>query len=267
MERKLAITWGKTLQQSKESTVKMGKRNNMKEYMKPMKLNQWTLALGACGVVSLGSLATADVQTAATPMTESGTAIGSKSNEGFWKRLVQAWLEQLGTPSNPVTTNAPPTRRDNPVPFDSPPFFNGEWQIGGTEAIGDQNLTPDSPLMEAIYQGPHGAAWEKTKIKLYGWVDTSMNLSTSTKSGEGANGQSANYPVIYPQRPNRAEVDQAVFYIERTPDENQTDHVDWGFRIANVYGLDYRYMISKGLWSDQLIEHNHYYGYDMPMWY
>jgi hypothetical protein len=58
-----------------------------------------------------------------------------------------------------------------------------------------------------------------------------------------------------------------VVYFERTPDENQTDHMDWGFRVSSVYGLDYRYMISRGLFSAQLIRFNNYYGYDMPMVY
>ncbi len=58
-----------------------------------------------------------------------------------------------------------------------------------------------------------------------------------------------------------------MLYFERTPNEFQTDHVDWGFRIANVYGLDYRYMISRGLFSGQLLADNRFYGYDMPMAY
>jgi hypothetical protein len=51
------------------------------------------------------------------------------------------------------------------------------------------------------------------------------------------------------------------------PDECQTDHIDWGFRISGVYGLDYRYMISRGFLSNQLLKDNHYYGFDMPMMY
>src|SRR4030095_3244042 len=42
---------------------------------------------------------------------------------------------------------------------------------------------------------------------------------------------------------------------------------DWGFRISGVYGLDYRFMISRGLFSDQLLKDNNYYGFDMPMVY
>lgn len=50
-------------------------------------------------------------------------------------------------------------------------------------------------------------------------------------------------------------------------DEYQTDHIDLAFRISGVYRLDYRFMISRGLFSDQLLKQNNYYGFDMPMIY
>ena len=75
------------------------------------------------------------------------------------------------------------------------------------------------------------------------------------------------FPLIYDLRPNRFEQNQFILYIERVPDEFQTDHIDWGFRISGVYGLDYRFMISRGLFSEQLLKHNNYYGFDMPMVY
>ena len=260
-----------------------------------MKLNEWTVVLAAAGIVSWGGVATgAEAAPAAKPATDaagwvasptpaptttpstspSGTVVGSKANLGFWSRWDQAWREQLGAPAFTETPapapGAPapaPTRRGLPAPFDSPPFPTGEWQLGGTPSIGDPNLTPDSPLMEALYQGPHGQAWADSRVKFYGWVDGSANLSTSQKSGVGVNGQAGNFPLSYGQRPNQVELDQAVYYLERTPDEFQTDHVDWGFRVSGVYGLDYRYMISRGLFSNQLIVNNRFYGYDMPMVY
>src|SRR4030095_9911488 len=100
--------------------------------------------------------------------------------------------------------------------------------------------------------------------KFTGGVDFSCNVSTSTNTSRGPN---ANFPLIYDLRPNRFEQNQFVLYIERVPDELQTNHIDWGFRISGVYGLDYRFMISRGLFSDQLLKHNDYYGFDMPMIY
>jgi hypothetical protein len=58
-----------------------------------------------------------------------------------------------------------------------------------------------------------------------------------------------------------------VLYIERLPDTVQKDHVDWGFRIAPIYGENYRYTTAYGLWSYQLLNQNKNNGYDMPMAY
>src|SRR6201981_4044261 len=47
----------------------------------------------------------------------------------------------------------------------------------------------------------------------------------------------------------------------------QKDQLDWGFRIAPIYGENYRYTTAYGLWSSQLLQHNSNNGYDMPMAY
>ena len=97
---------------------------------------------------------------------------------------------------------------------------------------------------------------------------TAGKISPSTSARRATpGGPNANFPLIYDLRPNRFEQDQFVLYLERLPDEAQTDHIDWGFRVSGVYGLDYRFMISRGLFSDQLIKHNNSYGFDMPMVY
>jgi hypothetical protein len=188
-----------------------------------------------------------------------------KVHESFFKRLDEAFLEQLGTPAwTPPDPNAPNTRRIPPAPFDSPPFPSGDWQIGGTPIIGDPGELAPGPLMQAIYEGPGGQAWKDSKFQIYGWVNFSGNISTSHPSKTSENG---NFPLVYDIRPNRMELNQLVLYLERLPDTNQTDHIDWGFRVAFLYGLDYRFTISRGWFSDQLLIHNSYYGFDMPMVY
>jgi hypothetical protein len=195
-------------------------------------------------------------------------AIAHANGQDKWLggRLFSTFDDDLRTPAyQPVAPDAsPPLRRIPPAPFDSPPFPSGEWQIGGTPVIGDPGNVAPWPLMEAIYAGPSGEAWKTSRIQIYGWEDFSWNVSTSTNTRRGPN---ANFPLIYDLRPNRFEQNQFVLYIERVPDEFQTDHIDWGFRISGVYGLDYRFMISRGLFSDQLLKHNNYYGLDMPMVY
>src|SRR6478735_9229994 len=188
-----------------------------------------------------------------------------KLHEPFFQRLDEAFLEQLGTPAyTPPDPNAPNTRRIPPPPFDSPPFPSADWQINGTPIIGDPGQLYSYPLMQAIYEGPGGQMWKDSKIQIYGWVNFSGNISTSHPSNKSENG---NFPLVYDIRPNRMELNQIVLYVERLPDENQTDHIDWGFRVAALYGLDYRFTFSRGWFSDQLLKHNSYYGFDTPMVY
>jgi opacity protein-like surface antigen len=150
-----------------------------------------------------------------------------------------------------------PKRAGLPAPLDSPPFPSGDWPLGGSQLIGVPD-TSVGPLMKALYDGPNGQAWKDSRIKIYGWAEVGANGSNSSQSLA---------PAGYPIRPNKFELDQLVFRIERLPDTVQRDHVDWGFNVTNVYGLDYRYTIMKGIFSDQLLNKNRTYGYDVPTFY
>jgi hypothetical protein len=228
------------------------------------------LALGCIGLASTASAAEQTNAPAATTNTPA-PPYGAKPTEGFWRRLDEAELSQAGTASNPpADTNAPPAppRRIGAPPFDSPPFPDGDWQLGGgPNVIGDPGALRDSPwpLMQAIYDGPNGKAWYDSRIQLYGWWTVSANVSSSNDKTRGL---TPNYPEVYDERSDRAELDQFVLYFERMADENQTDHIDWGFRVAFLYGLDYRFMASRGYLNDvNLLKDNHFYGYDTPMTY
>ena len=59
--------------------------------------------------------------------------------------------------------------------------------------------------MQAIYAGPTGEPWKKSRIQIYGWENISFNLSTSRDTSRGPN---ANFPLIYDLRPNRIEQNQ-----------------------------------------------------------
>ncbi|MGA2603975.1 MAG: hypothetical protein ABSG14_07090, partial [Verrucomicrobiia bacterium] len=143
--------------------------------MKQIRTNQWTLVLAACGIVGLATVAQADSGSnapaasaaaaatnapAATAAAPASQPYGKKANAGFLRRLNEAFFEQFSTPCySPPDTNAPaaPTRRIGNPPFDSPPYPDGDWQIGGgPNVIGDPGALRDSPypLMQAIYDGP-----------------------------------------------------------------------------------------------------------------
>jgi hypothetical protein len=229
-----------------------------------------TLATLAASVAATGPLA------AQAPVAPSADTSTRHESQNFFARLGRAfaadWNTPAYTPPAPAApapaAGAPPdstpagssssARRALPQPFDSPPFPTAEWQIGGTPIIGDANALGYTPLMEAVTAGDHGSWWKKSRIQVYGWIDVAANASTS---------KTTNAPASYDIRPGHIELDQAVLYVERLPDEAQTDHVDWGFRVANLYGLDYRFTTMKGIFSQQLLQRNNEYGYDPVMVY
>ena len=119
-----------------------------------------------------------------------------------------------------------------------------EWPYGGTTALGvNRPNSVDSPLMVAIANTGLGKFLANNNIQIYGWTDVGGNLSTNTRRPGG------NAPIGYSYTPNTVQLDQAVIYIERTPDTVQKDHIDWGFRVSGIYGENYRYTTSYGLAS------------------
>jgi hypothetical protein len=74
-----------------------------------------------------------------------------------------------------TTASSPaPERRGLPSPLDSPPFPNADWSYGGSPVIGEPD-TNSYPLMTAINQA-------RSRTKLYGWIDLTLNFSTSKNS-------------------------------------------------------------------------------------
>ena len=172
-------------------------------------------------------------------------------------------LGKSSAPVDPTAPPAPPSVRDGwtPPPQTNPPMPFTDWPYGGTTALGDnRTASVDSPLMVALAPTVIGKAMQSAGIQMYGWVDYGGNISTS-KNKYG------NAPAAYDYNPNDIQLDQAVLYLERTPDTVQTDHIDWGFRVSAIYGENYRYTTSYGLASYQLLNENKFYGYDFPMIY
>jgi hypothetical protein len=171
------------------------------------------------------------------------------------------------TPATPTTATppGPPTpywetstpfapegelRRGLPAPLD-PVFPSQEWV--GQPLIGVPDTDPVWPLEKAIYKAC--PALKRARIKIYGWGNPGYGYSTSRHS---------NIPLTYAIASRRLEMEQLILRIERTPDTVQTEHMDWGFRISNLYGIDYRWTTALGWYpaSRQLLNHNYLYGYD-----
>jgi len=102
-----------------------------------------------------------------------------------------------------------PTRRALTAPMDG--IFPGSDYLGPTPLIGVPDTDPVYPLTKALWT--IAPALKDAKIKVYGWINPGISVSTSNKS---------NIPESYAIVPNRVELDQGVLRIERLPDTVQT---------------------------------------------
>jgi hypothetical protein len=176
---------------------------------------------------------------------------------GFCYRFYKAYYDLFFPSPNANGDEQPaPRRRTNPSPWDAPPFPVNEYQ--GYPLVGTPYETTYWPLMKAILGAdtPFTEAVKDSKINFYGWVTTSGNWST-------ANHTNVNAPASYWVVGNRYNLDQLIFRLERNLDSVQQDHIDYGFRVTALYGMDYRYMAATGWGSDtELQVHNLLYGWD-----
>jgi hypothetical protein len=170
----------------------------------------------------------------------------------FFRRFIKAYCDEF-TKKKEGEEEPERPRRALPSPWSSPPFPGSEYQ--GYPIIGVPPPDTVYPFMKAVYGAntPLTDAIKDSRIMFSGWVTSSGNWSTAKQS---------NVPASYWIVPNRYELDQLVFKLERYPDTVQTDHIDYGFRFVALYGLDYRYTTAGGWGSDQLLEHNLLYGWD-----
>jgi hypothetical protein len=234
---------------------------------RPAGMEEASVPVQALGALPTNSALTPAALSPAPVVPATTTSAGSPPftpAPGFWKSLIHAYAEDW----HPGPTTAdPPKYRGDPMPTTNPPFPFTMWPMGGTVLIGYPNAT-QYPLTTALQKGKHGDWWKKANVQIYGWADIGMNLSTSTARPYG------NLPAAYSEVPNTIQLDQMALYIERTPDTVQTDHFDWGFRLTNLYGLDYRYTTAQGYFSQQLLNNpkpdgsiGNRMGYDPVMMY
>jgi hypothetical protein len=134
--------------------------------------------------------------------------------------------------------------RSLPSPLPSLPFPTADWD--GAPLIGSDATAPIYPLQKAL-------GVTNTRFRFYGWIDPSVNISSSKHS---------NAPTSYDIVPNSVVLDQVGLKFDLQPNTVQTDHVSFGFLSTTIFGTDYRYTTGKGYFSNQLLEKNNKYGFD-----
>jgi Putative beta-barrel porin-2, OmpL-like. bbp2 len=232
------------------------------------------LLLAGVSLATIGMISGANAADATLPVKANGCINGGDPYKNyscldaylgtdFVSRFFNYYKLEWGHEAPPADPKAPPGRRAEwpATPESIPPYPFTEWPYGGSTSLGvTRPSSVDSPLMAALSNTPAGQALNDSHIQIYGWVNAGGNFSNNTVRG-------GNAPAAYDYNPNTVQLDQAVIYFERLPDTVQKDHWDWGFRIAPIYGENYRYTTAYGLFSNQLLKNNQTNGFDIPMAY
>jgi hypothetical protein len=211
------------------------------------------------GADASGTSAAAD---SSAPEPQASTPVppaNASPKPGFFTRWGKAYVADW-TGTTPTDPNAP-KRRGTPPPISSPPFPASDWPIGGTQEIGAPDYS--SYMLQTAIDGD---PLKLSKVKWYGWIAVGANGSTNNR-GNASKGIPANIPSAYDEFPNTIVLDQMALYTEKLADTVQKDHFDWGFRLTSLYGQDYRFTTSHGMFSQQLLVKNAQYGYDPVMFY
>jgi Putative beta-barrel porin-2, OmpL-like. bbp2 len=198
-----------------------------------------------------------------------GSAAGcvhGSENEGFFARLKDSYQSHLSWDGGDPRTPPAKVVGGADIPESNPPWPYSTWNIGGTPAIGAENMYYNA-FMDAMYCGKGGQKLKDSRFTVYGWLEPGGNLSTSHTRFNYVNGTGGNFPAAYSFEPNTAQLDQFALYFERTPDEIQRDRFDWGGRLALLYGTDYKYTFSQGIFSNQYTSETRQYGFDPVMYY
>ncbi len=101
---------------------------------------------------------------------------------------------------------------------------------------------------------PRTKSKDNDHYHLYGWINPSLNISSAKQTND---------PMGFSFIPNQLEFNEGVAVFEKLPD-TLSHQYDFGFNLTNLYGIDYRYSLMKGVFSQQFIQQNLIYG-DDPM--
>jgi hypothetical protein len=121
----------------------------------------------------------------------------------------------------------------------------------------------DRWLLMKVLQGTwEGALLDGNRMGVYGWTESSFTASTD---------QSTNLPMGFNYLANQFALQQNWLRVERTVVTSGTTEPSFGFRSDTILpGTDYRFTVSRGLFSGQLTENEggpNTYGIDPVQFY
>src|SRR5215212_3873326 len=133
----------------------------------------------------------------------------------------------------------------------------------------DEKKEPEKGhFMKWIEGTPLGCKLEECKVKVDGWAAFSYTHSSTNTT---------NLPVTWNDRADAFLMQQFWVNIEKAID-TESKEVNYGWKVAMLYGTDYRFTLIRGFMNDQLKNYRpdtrelngfqqNLYGFDVPLFY
>jgi Putative beta-barrel porin-2, OmpL-like. bbp2 len=98
---------------------------------------------------------------------------------------------------------------------------------------------------------------ENSPVKIYGWLDNSYTQNTNGRPGDDSNFS------VFPNRGANQWQGNQYYFIVENPLESNADYVNLGFRLDSLFGNDWQFSKSYGLF-DRAFHDNTFGGLDLP---
>jgi hypothetical protein len=132
------------------------------------------------------------------------------------------------------------------TPFDFEATFVPPAPIVPSASTSTPSASPPADrwfLMQALQGTWEGAQLDENRLSISGWIDASFTGSTD---------HGTNLPMGFNYLPNDFALQQAWFRFDRSVVTSGTTEPTFGFRSDWVVGIDYRFILARGLFSNQL---------------
>jgi hypothetical protein len=172
---------------------------------------------------------------------------------------------QSGTSTIDPKAGPPPKTGDG----DTPKAEKEDEGENKDEKKDDEKKAPEKGCFMKFLEGtPLGCQLDACKVKVDGWIDTSYTASSDHRT---------NLPLGWNDRANRFLLQQFWVNVER-PVDTDSKEIDAGWKVAFLYGSDYRDTLIRGFLNNQLKNstldrrepngfQQNLYGIDFPIFY
>ncbi|HEV3263420.1 MAG TPA: outer membrane beta-barrel protein [Gemmataceae bacterium] len=158
----------------------------------------------------------------------------------------QATLTLVGAAEQAAAAAAPEKEKE-PIQISAPLLPAPTPPAAPAAAAAAVAPPPRWALMKELQGTWPGAMLDENRMQVTGWIDSSFTASSTDDS---------NLPLEFNHRANQFLMQQAWVRLARSVVTTGTSEPTYGFQSDWIFGSDYRFTLSRGVFNEQLIEKN-----------